>query len=209
MVKKLLFEIGACDGTDSLRYYHSGFKVYTFEPRLDFYMSLKEKTKHLNDFILTNKAVSNFDGETDFNICKLGGASSILPFKSEEELIKYWGPDRTDIHYSGITYKVKCTRLDTFIEENNLQNDIIDYIHIDAQGVDLEVLQGLGKYINNVQGGVIESAISPEKAIYINQTNTIDTASKWLTEHNFKIENIQGNDLCGCEYNIYFKRNQL
>lgn len=80
---------------------------------------------------------------------KGGGASSILKFKDNETLIKHWGKNCSDIHYSGLSYEVETTRLDTFIEEQGLVNTIIDFIHIDAQGVDLDCLKSVGKYIKN------------------------------------------------------------
>ena len=119
---KTLIEVGAFDGSDSLRYHNEGYVVYTFEPKKDLFEDLVNKTKHLTNYTVIPKAVSLVDGTTQFNICKSGGASSILPFRSEEELIKTWSIYRTDIHYSGISYEVETTRLDTFIESNNLNN---------------------------------------------------------------------------------------
>lgn len=206
MRNKVVIEVGACDGTDSFRYYNSNYKVFSFEPRKDFFENLKEKTKSLIDFTIINKAVSLTDGLIDFNICKKGGASSILQFKTDDELIKYWGPNRTDIHYSGISYKVESIRLDTFIEQNNLQDTFIDFLHVDAQGADLDVLKSLGKYKKNVLRGVIESAYSSEKTIYINQNNTLDVVFDWLKQNDFVIEKIESNDFTNCECNIYFKK---
>ena len=206
MRNKVVIEVGACDGTDSFRYYNSNYKVFSFEPRKDFFEKLKEKTKSLIDFTIINKAVSLTDGLIDFNICKKGGASSILQFKTDDELIKYWGPNRTDIHYSGISYKVESIRLDTFIEKNNLQDTFIDFLHVDAQGADLDVLKSLGKYKKNVLRGVIESAYSSEKTIYINQNNTLDVVFDWLKQNDFVIEKIESNDFTNCECNIYFKK---
>jgi hypothetical protein len=87
-----------------------------------------------------------------------------LPFRSDDVLAKTW-PGRGDVLYSGESYEVQTTRLDTFIEEKGLQNTSIDYIHIDAQGVDLECLMSLGPYIRNVKEGVLETVINPEKSI--------------------------------------------
>lgn len=42
---KLLIEIGTYDGTDSLRYYYNGYKVYTFEPNKDLYEKYLKKQK--------------------------------------------------------------------------------------------------------------------------------------------------------------------
>ena len=206
---KTLIEVGAFDGSDSLRYHNEGYVVYTFEPKKDLFEDLVNKTKHLTNYTVIPKAVSLVDGTTQFNICKAGGASSILPFRSEEELIKTWSIYRTDIHYSGISYEVETTRLDTFIESNNLNNTIIDFIHIDAQGVDLDVLKSLGKYIKNVMAGVVETVKDKDKSIYINQNNnTLDSVQEFLLLNGFHITNIQSNDTTECEYNVYFTRNQ-
>lgn len=204
---KTLIEVGAYDGGDSLNYHKNGYTVYTFEPKKDLFQNLVNKTKHLTNYTVISKAVSLVNGITQFNICKEGGASSILPFRSEDELSKTWSPQRTDIHFSGITYDVETTRLDTFIEEYGLQNQIIDFIHIDAQGVDLDCLKSMGHYIKNVLAGVVETVIDKNKSIYICQEdNTLENVSIFLASNGFKIKDIQRNDNTNCEYNVYFEK---
>jgi FkbM family methyltransferase len=204
---KLLIEVGAFDGSDSLSYHNQGYAVYTFEPKKDLFLSLVDKTKHLEHYTVIPKAVSLNNGTTQFNICKLGGASSILPFRPDHELIQTWSEARTDVQYSGESYDVETTRLDTFIEENGLENQIIDFIHIDAQGVDLDVLKSLGKYISNVQEGVVETVIDANKSIYVGQDeNTLANVETFLTSNGFKITGVHGNDCTNCEYNVYFKK---
>jgi FkbM family methyltransferase len=206
MSQKVLFEIGSYDGTDSLQFYKKGYTVYTFEPKKDLYEALKAKTTGYNGYKVINKAVSLVDGPVDFNICAKGGASSILQFKQADELLKHWGPNRKDILYSGQSYTVESTRLDTFIEQNGLETTTIDYIHVDAQGADLDVMKSLGVYVSNVVEGVIESAYSAEKTIYQNQQNVVETATEWLKENGFHIRSIERNDSTLCECNIYFSR---
>lgn len=204
---KTLIEVGAYDGSDSLVYYSRGYTVYTFEPKKDLYENLVNKTKHLPNYHVIPKAVSLKNGTTMFNICNHGGASSILPFRPSEELIKTWSPSRTDVHYSGISYEVETTRLDTFIEENNLQDTTIDYLHIDAQGVDLDCLKSLGKYMKNVLSGVVETVKEEHKSIYIGQTeNTYAHVEEFLKANGFKITGVHGNDAVQCEYNVFFQK---
>jgi FkbM family methyltransferase len=204
---KTLIEVGAFDGYDSLNYYNRGYSVYTFEPKKDLYQNLVEKTKHLINYTVIPKAVSLNNGTVKFNICKQGGASSILPFRPEHELIENWTASRTDIHYSGLSYDVETTRLDTFIEEYNLQDNIIDYIHIDAQGVDLDCLKSLGKYIKNVVAGVVETVKDINKSIYIGQQdNTLEAITEFLSANGFKITNVENNDPTNCEFNVYFEK---
>jgi FkbM family methyltransferase len=204
---KTLIEVGAYDGSDSLNYHNNGYIVYTFEPKKDLFQNLVNRTKHLTNYTVIPKAVSLKNGITQFNICKEGGASSILPFRPENELNENWGTSRTDIHFSGISYDVETTRLDTFIEEYGLQDRIIDFIHIDAQGVDFDCLKSLGKYITNVLAGVVETVKDKNKSIYIGQDdNTLDNISHFLSLNGFKITNVQGNDGTQCEYNVYFEK---
>lgn len=204
---KTLIEVGAFDGSDSLRYHKNGYTVYTFEPKKDLFENLVNKTRRLKNYTVIPKAVSLINGTTQFNICKQGGASSILPFRPDHELIETWSANRTDIQFSGITYDVETTRLDTFIEENSLENTVIDFIHIDAQGVDLDCLKSLGKYITNVLAGVVETVKDKNKSIYIGQEdNTLDNVTEFLSLHGFKITNVQSNDNTDCEYNVFFEK---
>jgi FkbM family methyltransferase len=204
---KTLIEVGAYDGSDSLNYYNKGYIVYTFEPKKDLFQNIVDRTKNLENYTVINKAVSLKNGIVTFNICKRGGASSILPFRPENELVKNWTAGRTDIHYSGISYDVETTRLDTFIEEYELQTRIIDFIHIDAQGVDLDCLKSLGIYISNVKAGVIETVKDVNKSIYIGQEdNTLENVKEFLSMNGFEITSICSNDNTNCEYNVYFEK---
>ena len=204
---KTLIEVGAFDGNDSLKYHKKGYIVYTFEPKKDLFQNLVNKTRGLKNYKVIPKAVSLVNGTTQFNICKEGGASSILPFRPQHELIETWSEKRTDIHFSGESYDVETTRLDTFIEEYSLQNTVIDFIHIDAQGVDLDCLKSLGKYITNVLAGVVETVKDKNKSIYIGQDdNTLDNVTDFLLLHGFKIKNIESNDNTNCEYNVFFEK---
>ena len=205
-----LIEVGAFDGSDSLNYHNNGYIVYTFEPKKDLFQNLVNNTKHLTNYTVIPKAVSLNNGTVKFNICKAGGASSILPFRPDNVLVENWTSNRTDIHYSGESYDVETTRLDTFIEEYKLQDRIIDFIHIDAQGVDLDCLKSLGKYIANVLAGVVETVIDKNKSIYIGQEdNTLENVKDFLLLNGFKITQIQSNDNTNCEYNVYFEKNKL
>lgn len=204
---KTLIEVGAYDGSDSLKYHKNGYIVYTFEPKKDLFNNLINKTKHLTNYTIIPKAVSLINGTTKLNICKAGGASSILSFRPDHELVETWTNKRTDIQYSGISYDVETIRLDTFIEEYGLQDRIIDFIHIDAQGVDLDCLKSLGKYITNVLAGVIETIKDKNKSIYIDQEdNTLDNVREFLSLNGFKIVRIDSNDDTNCEYNVYFEK---
>ena len=62
------------------------------------------------------------------------GGTNFLKFDNNVYHVYTFKPKR-DLYKedSDISYEVETIRLDTFIEENNLQDTIIDYIHVDAK----------------------------------------------------------------------------
>jgi hypothetical protein len=90
-----------------------------------------------------------------------------------------------------------------------LANDIkkIDYLHVDAQGFDYEVLDGLEEMIDIVEEGCVETAQNHLVKLYENQKYVLDDMLKFLIKHNFSITNIISNDRYHNELNVYFKKN--
>ena len=86
------------------------------------------------------------------------------------------------------TYKVDCIRLDDFIKENKI-TDIIDFIKIDTQGHDLNVIKSLGKYKSNVREIVCEvQTINYE--LYKNQSDKKELLN-YMDNHGFEIKKIK------------------
>ena len=146
---------------------------------------LNEKTSHLDNYHIINTAVSDFNGKTIFNIAVNDGCSSLLNFS--EEAVANW-PGRASEFVVTERIEVDVIRLDKFIEENNISR--IDYLHVDTQGPDLNVLRGLGKYLPIVQAGVIEAA-ARENVLYNNQ-NTQEECVSFLEQNGFKVIGIAG-----------------
>ena len=199
-MKKIYFDVGANNGFTSVPVALSSpdVIVYAFEPTPQMIEAIEQKTTHLNNYILTKKAVSNFEGKAIFKVAGQAdwGCSSLLEFsdKSTTE----W-PGRTDFKVTE-EIEVDVIRLDKFIEDNNISQ--IDYLHIDTQGSDLNVLKGLGSYINIVQKGGMEAA-AKEDILYKGQ-NTQQECIDFLLSNNFNIDSIQINDEYSNEVNIFF-----
>ncbi len=197
---KTFFDVGAERGTDSipLAIENPDIQFFAFEPNPYMVEVLKAQTSHLKNYTIIQKAVSNFNGKANFNISKFGpvGVSSLLEFSSTA---------RTN--WSGFFLSndekidVEVIRLDSFIEDNNVGK--IDYLHVDTQGSDLNVLEGLGKYLINVNEGQVEAALKPE-SLYVNQ-NTYQETMKFLVNNGFEILEMisEGNQR---ECNIKFKK---
>lgn len=176
--------------------------VYAFEPTPRLIEHLKSRSVGLNNYIIVPKAVSNYSGETIFYISGNAdwGCSSICEFN--DNLEKTW-PGRTDFKVTD-QLKVEVIKLVDFVKENNIES--IDYLHVDAQGQDLEVLLGLEDKINIVKAGVIEMPTSHNTKLYKNQKYLKEDAIKFLEENGFTIKGVNSNDAQCNEVNIHFSK---
>jgi FkbM family methyltransferase len=212
-MKKIVIEVGCHDAEDTLkiaRMFPNVDKIYGFECHPHWFNVSRQRCSENPLIEIVQQAVFLEDCQvTKFNECKQGGASSLLEFKADEELVRVWGANRQDIHSSGKSYDVSTTRIDTFLTSQGYtpENTMIQYTHIDAQGVDLEALISFGKFLPCLERGVLETVYSTEKAIYVNQKdNCLVNVLKFLTDNNFQCESVDPNDPTGCEVNVRFRR---
>ena len=117
--------------------------VYAFEPNSEIVEFNYSKFEIPENYIIINKAVSDFDGVVPFYLCSLDSCSSLMN----------WGNGPTMGEMNKI--EVECVRMDTFIKEVGIKE--IEFVSIDTQGNDLNVLKGFGNKIKIVKEGICES----------------------------------------------------
>jgi FkbM family methyltransferase len=203
MSKRVYIDVGANDGSSLIHFVKRRNNIiYAFEPTPRMIAIIKSKTKNYKNYILIPKAVSNYNGTSKFNISGQGdwGCSSLSNFN--DNLLETW-PERTDFKVTE-TIDVEVIKLKDFVIKNKIKS--IEYLHVDAQGHDLEVLMGLEDYIRIVKSGVIEMPISHEKKLYKDQKYIVDDAIKYLEMNGFKIIDKKWNDEYENEMNIYFSK---
>jgi FkbM family methyltransferase len=197
------FDVGANNGSDSIEVAkkNPNLLVYGFEPtpELNSFIESRLRLENIPNYNLVKCAVSDFEGTSIFNVAGQSdwGCSSLLEF-SEESKTEWVG--RTDFV---VTQKieVQVIRLDRFVEENHI--DLIEYLHIDTQGSDLNVLKGLGEKLSIVRAGVMEAA-AKENVLY-NGQNTEEECIRFIYENGFLVERIESNDVHRNEVNIFFR----
>jgi FkbM family methyltransferase len=198
----VIFDVGANQGTNTIALAHNPLNtIYAFEPTpylLETF--LKPISKIWSNYIVIPTAVSDFNGEAQFNIAGQAdwGCSSLHGFS--EDLNQSW-PGRTDFVVTD-KISVLVQRADKFIEENAIE--VVDYLHCDTQGSDLAVLRSFGDKINILRSGVVEAY--RQNPLYKGVDNSLELVTSFLVEMGFTITHISENDVHSNEVNVYFQR---
>jgi FkbM family methyltransferase len=194
----IIFDVGANNGKSCVDFSDDpNNTVYAFEPTPDLIENhLRPRAK--SNYIIIPKAVGDFNGEAEFNLAVDPGCNSLNTFVDN---VKEIWPDRNDLFAVG-KLKVEVIRMDTFIEEYNIQK--VDILHCDTQGNDLKVLKSFGKYINIIERGEVEAF--DRNKLYRDMDNSKDKIIEFLESNNFKIDDITVNDPHSNEINIIFSK---
>ena len=195
-----IVEVGANRGTDTINFLStSNSRVFAFEPTLELMLFMKNYLKHYPNYFPMPMAVDIENGWKWFNIAgnEDWGCSSLHNFNPE--IKEKW--DRPDFKFTD-RYRVPTIRLDTFMETYGVTE--IDYLWIDTQGNDFNVLQSLGDKIDLVKGGKCECALN--FSLYADVDNSSNSIVPWLEKHGFKV-NVVPDKLSGDrEADIFFTR---
>jgi len=210
-------DVGADDGFHGIlfAFFNPNINVFAFEPIKGSKKKILKNLKKIEDFFkikiknykIINAAVSNFNGYTNFYETHYKVGSSLL--KPRKKLNKFWTKS-DDMLIKTINkgvrmkrkYKVKVTTLEKICKKNSIST--INYLHIDAQGNDLRVIEGLKKFKKCILEGVVEVAKDKKLRIYDREQSFRDLKkkfNKWKFDIT-KIEEVQKNHP---GLNVYFK----
>jgi FkbM family methyltransferase len=174
----VIFECGSRDGIDSIKMFefYKPQKIFCFECNPDSVKICKENLSNKKDIILTNKAVSNSNGEIYFYATdmdkssdkNIGASSALLHLDNKESFFQ------KKITVDSVTLK-------SFMEENGIE--YIDLLCMDLQGYEKIALEGLGEKIKNVK--YIISEISFKS--YYSGDVLFDDYKSFLEELNFSL----------------------
>lgn len=155
---KTIVEVGAHDGTDTITL-HSMFpsaKIFAFEPHPGNYQKLKKATKELKNIKAFESGLGSKSSRAvlwDHAIHASGSQHATL---SRDVMRK--------IHNSkAIGVKVNITTLDNIAKENKISQ--IDFLKIDTEGHELEVLNGAKSLINKGRISYIQLEFNSMNAI--------------------------------------------
>ncbi len=181
--KGVLFFIGM-DSSGEFDILYPGYEMcYGFEPNPERFEKLLSKYSGHKNIKLFNAAVTDYDGEIEFNISDNEGASSSIGNFSE-----VWQKAQTKAEIKMIKkIKVPCINLYNFCKNSGI-NFIDDYIS-DIQGMDLQVLKSLRPMIANRQIGRIRCEVTMDKYknIYLDLPDNSEKGFQELLDENYQL----------------------
>jgi FkbM family methyltransferase len=123
----VVVDLGAHVGVFSIKAAAVASRVISVEPDAYNFKLLNFNTRlnHLENLILVNSAVADYDGETKLHLHSQSGMHSIVNMRAA-----------TSVH----SVNVKVRKLDTIVKELNIER--IDFLKIDVEGAELYVLTG-------------------------------------------------------------------
>jgi len=193
-----VIEVGANTGTDTENFLSDpNTIVYAFEPVPELVNHLYNKFRGIDRFHLMPMAIDIEITFKMFNVATDVGCSSLYNFS--DDIYQQW--EGREGHFNVATsYKVPTTRLDTFMNDYNIGQ--VDYLWIDAQGNDFNVLKSLGDRIADIKEGKCEGAYTVD--LYKNTDNHVGVITPWLESKGFSCTLVP--DAVGKEADIHFKR---
>jgi FkbM family methyltransferase len=180
---KTVFEVGAYNGRDAVRYAADfpAAHVYAFEPLPESFGYLSENVKGSANITAVNAAMCDQVGTATMHLSNWIDASSLhKPIASGATFDKYTASDRQ------IT--VQTDTLDHYCAQNGIK--VIDLLKIDAQGAELAILKGARYLLSRSAIRVIfvEVAFGP---LYEGGAR-FDEVMGLLCEHGFRLHNLYG-----------------
>jgi FkbM family methyltransferase len=184
-----IFDVGSLHCLESIEFskIYKKAKIYAFEANIDSYNVCLKNTEKIDNIIVTNKCVNEYDGTCSFY--KIDTNRTITPWfdgnRGASSMFKSSGAADHIEKYVQDEIKVPCMRLDTFCKENNITS--IDAIWMDLQGAELLAIKSLGKILDTVKVIQTELEINP---MYENQC-LYNEVNEYLKDKGFK--QISGN----------------
>jgi FkbM family methyltransferase len=172
---KIIFDVGANVGTWTLlaKSFFGDAIVHAFEPLTDHIQKFKTNTSKLSQTVIHPFCLGNENTTSVINVSSFSDSSSILNATQLE--YEQFGIKKT----SEETIWIK--KVGDLIEQDVLP--IPDLIKIDVQGFELEVLKGMGEYLNKVSYLIVEVSF---KEYYYGQPLFLEIAN-FLSAHNFNV----------------------
>ena len=141
------------EGTLEAALHNPNLLVFAFEPN---WVLARQLMGRAANFVVLPMAVSDADGVAEFFISSSDASSSLVG--TEAAGLTHWRDLDLSIRS---TVSVQTIRLDTFMRLCGLKN--IDFLKVDAEGVDLRVVQSAGDRTADIKKITLEVDTAPNR----------------------------------------------
>lgn len=208
-MQDVVIDVGANQGGFALEVAarNPELQVISFEPipQLSEQIVALARARELFNVVVLPMAIDAAERTAVFHVADHAdlGVSSLLELDHVRiARDEYWST-RQDLYFDS-TIDVAVTRLDSV--PTVIHAGRIRFIKIDAQGVDLAVLESLGAQLGRVDAGMLEVPATRDSRLYANEAHDLQSATLRLIELGFRIYAIKPNDHASNEFNVYFCR---
>jgi FkbM family methyltransferase len=181
-------DIGAHDGSyaEFLIQHYSPRLLFAFEPTKEAFDILSTRLSNLSadkgigSYYAFCHAVSDYTGFTRFHLMNQGGSNSVSSLSENSPYKRGIGLNATD------TIFVPCVTIDDFLIANRI--DSVDFLKIDVQNHEEQVLSGCRHSLESVKVKVIQF-----EYIFGNlyeAQNSLGSIISFLTDHGFMLYTI-------------------
>ncbi|MFN3299531.1 MAG: FkbM family methyltransferase [Sediminibacterium sp.] len=162
---EIILDIGSCTGEDSIKYSNlfPHAKIIAFEPLGSNIKIMRDHFQKFNknNIIIENIALSDEEGEADFYLSSGSPIDTISEDSYTTLIPKEWNKsssllmpsEESSKHMPWLKFekkeKVRTIRLDSYLQKEEI--NFVDFAHLDVQGAELKVLQGMGSFINKLK----------------------------------------------------------
>ena len=144
--KKLVaLDVGAQGGFFNTGLFHSRYNKYFFPILVEPIKNEAEKIKRKNYTVISKGLWSKKTSKILYFLEKRPGSSSM--FEPIKENLSLYGFKKKNYHLFDVTKKIKvdCDTLKASLKNLNIKS--LDYLKIDTQGAEYEILRGIGKFL--------------------------------------------------------------
>lgn len=199
--KKIYIEVGSNSGSDTTRFISNDSIVYCFEPAMELAFKLWTQHKDNDNVVVIPFAIDTESSIKKFNVAGINnwGCSSLNNFSPD--IHTKW-PNRPDFKFTH-SYVVPTISLYDFV--NVYKIDKIDYLWIDAQGHDFNVIKSLRDKLAIVKEGRCEAAYNVR--LYDSIDNDHNHITEYLNRNGFSTTIEYDKSKICAECDIHFKQN--
>lgn len=169
-----IIHLGAHQGKEAKLYQSlKSNKILLVEANPEIFTRLEENIKDIPEAQAVNCAISNENGKVTLHITSMDQSSSILPLK---RLTEYYSMIQESRQID-----VPSKKLDTLLEELNLNPSDFNFLNIDIQGAELLALEGAINLLPHIEA--INTEINYVE--FYENCALIDQVDEFLENHGF------------------------